>query len=138
MSRGEVAHLCESRIEEERTIMKTIMNSELLEKDSLRGLKDKMKEIRESNSDSHFYSYNFSDGTQIYLEVTATQTMDSITQLEVEDQKKLLKALMAELPNPGDSIVIVDDTNDRGKRRTAGIVRLRGESENELRLLMTR
>ena len=118
--------------------MKTLISSALLEKSPLKELKEKMDANRDSHSDSRFYSYSIQGGI-LHLEVTASQTMESITQLEVEDQAKFFQAIAEEVPNPGDYIVIVDDDQrQQNKRRSACVVRLRPDKQDEVRLLITR
>jgi|GEM_PF-4402052 hypothetical protein len=100
---------------------------------------DELRGFQESESESWYFCFQANNGHWIFVESTASQTMEGLLPLKVDAQTRVFQAIAAAIPEPGDFIVIEND-RDGGKRRTAFITRLKStqSDDRDVYLLITR
>jgi hypothetical protein len=119
-------------MQRKKTMTATITLSVILEECKLT---KRAAEIKGSESDSQYFHYWVPGERYVHVESTASQLMESVTRFSMDDQCLIFNAIAEQLPEPGDSVIILDDSD--AKRRTAYIARLKGP-ENVVKLLVTR
>jgi hypothetical protein len=113
---------------------KIITHSEIVEKADLRKAMDTLKG---NEGESQYFSYELSKGRRVIVQSTASRLMDNVTQFLYGDQERYFQAIVDELPEPGDSLMIHDE--ETGKRRMSFIARVKGDEDGDtVYLLITR
>ncbi len=111
---------------------KIVAHTEIIER---AGLLKAVEAQKASEGESQYFTYTLSDSRIVQVQCTASNLMEDVTHFATGDQAKLFGAIADELPEPGDSLMIVDD--EKGKRRAAFIARVKGE-KGVINLLITR
>ena len=116
---------------------KTVMTSSLLRAALT---ENEIKAFENGDGESQYFCFHPKDGDPIHVESTATQTMEQLVCAPVESQAKLFQAIANEVPEPGDHMIIINDSHGE-KRRTAFVTRLKpevDEARSFVRLMITR
>src|SRR3989344_5850317 len=95
-------------------------------------VEEEVRELENSESESQYYCYDAGSGRRIYVESTASQIMEQLVRFSVYAQTRLFDGIAEAIPEPGDSVIIINDKE--GKRRSAYVARLKSEHDHEIRL----
>lgn len=104
------------------------------------GLEKHLDQIKEDSpgDEIHHYQY-YRDGAYLNVTCTAGQLFAGVTVAPIEFQKTFMFGVAAEIPNPGDSMVLEKGFDGRDKKsRQAFVVCLKSDAENVIELLITR
>jgi hypothetical protein len=101
------------------------------------GLEEAIKRIEKNDSTTRSYLFS-TEHVRIVVETTATKFMDLIALLPVRIQATVLSHFTTLVPVPGDCIKLIKDNKDGSRSSLSAVItRLKPESMDEIRLLIT-
>jgi len=87
--------------------------------------------------ESIFLSYSV-QGRTVHVEVIAPNLAEALLKFSAEEQARVIAVLLNLVPKVGNKAFIVDEHDGGKKRRSARVIRIRSERDEDISLLITR
>ena len=96
------------------------------------------EQVDAAHSTESVFLYYFINGRSVHVEIIAPNLVETLLHLPTAEQSKLIAVVLNLVPKVGDCEVITEDHSNGKKPRGARIIRMRGEHEGDISLLITR